>query len=187
MNDNSCEDASLTTFQDSAIYYGYFLYLLHEVLLQNMLSTKETILFIVPMINSTITSSIIALFACLGFVASFMLQDLCEDISKTKQNLILSATFNLEDQLRKWKRCYQLICKYIERLNVCFGLILLIYLTKSFISFITFSFSVVVDIQKGVFFSQESLTIVYVTFFISSWCYLIAIVVVSNRIKSQVK
>ena len=138
------------------------------------------------MVSSTIISTVIVLFVCLGFTASFMLQDLSEDIAKSNENVILSTHFCLEARLKTWKQRYQLISKYVELINSYFGLILFIFMTKEFIAFITFSFSLIVEIQNGQFFLPENNSLIIIVFFISGWCYLTAIVAVSSEIQSQV-
>ena len=143
-------------------------------------------MLISAMVGSIISRSIISLFVCFGWTAFYLLADLCETVSRTKQNFLLSPNFSMETELKRWRRRYQLTCKFIEHINSCFGFILLLELTKGSLTFITFSFSAIVDLQDGDFFQPENQSFELVAIFVSSWCFILAVITVCNSIRTQV-
>ena len=138
------------------------------------------------LLSYVISRSIIVLFVCLGLTAYYLLQDLCEAIARTRQNQVLSPDFDIETELKRWRRRYHLICNYIERINSCFGLILLIELIKGFITFFTFAFDLIVDFENGDIYRPENHTLTLVNIFLMGWCYVTVIIAVCNTIRTQV-
>ena len=138
------------------------------------------------LLSYVISRSIIVLFVCLGLTAYYLLQDLCEAIARTRQNQVLSPDFDIETELKRWRRRYHLICNYIEHINSCFGLILLIELTKGFITFFTFAFDLIVAFENGDIYRPENETASLVNIFLLGWCYVTVVIAVCNTIRTQV-
>ena len=136
------------------------------------------------LLSSTMNRSIIILFTCLGWIAFYLLRELAEVIARTRQNIVLSADFNVETELKRWRRRYDLICKYIDRINSCFGFILIIEMIKGFVTFITFAFDLIVEFPTMNFNETENIGLIIIP--ILGWCYVIAIVTVCNAIRTQV-
>ena len=137
-------------------------------------------------LSSIVTRSIISLFVCLGWTAFYLLADLTETVSRTKQNFLLSPNFSMETELKRWRRRYQLTCKFIEHINSCFGFILLLELTKGSLTFITFSFHLVVDLESGHFFQPKYESFDLLFLFTLGWCYILAVITVCSSIRTQV-
>ena len=55
------------------------------------------------LLSSTMNRSIIILFTCLGWIAFYLLRELAEVIARTRQNIVLSADFNVETELKRWR------------------------------------------------------------------------------------
>ena len=138
------------------------------------------------MLSGTICRSTVTLFVCLCWTASHLLQDLSEDIAKVQQHVTLSSNFNMETELKEWRQRYDLVCKLIEHVDSSFGLILLIFLIKGFVTFISFSFNFTVEIQNGIFFQGGTRSFNTFIVFVSNWCYYVAIIAVCNQIRIQV-
>ena len=131
--------------------------------------------------------SIIILFTCLGWIAFYLLRELTEAIGRIRQNIVLSPHFNVETELKRWRRRYDLICKYIDRINSCFGFILIIEMIKGFLTFITFAFDHIVNLQICHDHASHShYTYNLIIIFVLSWCYIITILTVCNNIRTQV-
>ena len=92
-------------------------------------------------ISNMNTFVIMNCFCCFAWMGSMMLQVLIDDIVATGQLNGRIHVSIIDLKIMKWKEFYRLVDEYLHQLNRCFGLILLCYTTKTFVSTVTFTFS----------------------------------------------
>lgn len=97
----------------------------------------------------------ITLFCSLSFTAGTMMSSLREDISKR---------FKWNDAyVKRFKSHYDLVCQYVEEIDACFGALLLVTLTSTFIRTINNTFfaitSYIQDVERNNSFTAILYTI----------------------------
>lgn len=53
-----------------------------------------------------------------------------------------------EDRLEQWRRQHALLCELIVRINRCFGVVLLLAIANTFVSFVTLTFEMAMAFQQ---------------------------------------
>jgi gustatory receptor len=66
-------------------------------------------------------------------------------------------SFTVSQQLENWRRLHALTCQLVDRINSCFGFILLVAMTHGFISFISDSFEITMAFSNGTNFQSRFL------------------------------
>lgn len=99
------------------------------------------------------TASTIGVFICLTWMASMTLEALAKEIKLKSEIPFMDSSHaetTIKNQLIKWRRDYGLICEFVDQINRCFGFILLVFVTDQFIICITYSFSILLDLEKDI-------------------------------------
>ena len=135
------------------------------------------------------SSSTVILFAYISWMASVMIERLVHDVSRAiKYSLIDQATADW--YLNRWQRHHRWACKFIKRINECFGLILLVFVIVQSICFVTYSFFVCKDlikvIKSGRLFASPLVAVVTAAHWMSPLLRIYIVSVVCNEIQSQV-
>lgn len=138
------------------------------------------------------SSSIVFLFVYLSWMVSLIFQRLASDVSRAAKLSLLDKPETVESYLKEWQRNHRFACKYIKRINECFGLILLVFFIAQFICFMAHSFFVckhlIAMIKSGDLFpSKQSMLVTIVTGlnWISPLFRIYIIAVVCDQIQSQ--
>lgn len=103
-----------------------------------------------------------------------------EDIAVISHQLVDRAEF---DPLNKWKLRYVLLTQLIDRINQCFGFVLLQSITYFYISIVNSAFYVFISLTYGNYISTGS----YLYNIVKHMLYLLAIALVPHKIKSEVR
>lgn len=90
--------------------------------------------------------SSLGLFLCLSRMAALILQQVAEDIARSRQCSFYAPRYY--SAVAKWRQSYVLIRRLVYELNRCFGLILLVFVIKQFVAIVTIIFDVVVKVQQ---------------------------------------
>ncbi len=107
----------------------------------------ETLIEALSKISEVVSLSILVLFCVLVWATSHMFRYLnfkfAEFANSCSSSLDLLNSLDLvESELEKWRRHHSLVCQLVEQINSCFGIILLVGVIHSFVSFITDSFEI---------------------------------------------
>ena len=87
--------------------------------------------------------SVILLLSVLIWFVSLLFEHLNGVLLKILQMAVIN-----ESRLERWRCQHALICELIARINRCFGLILLLAITNTFISFVTLTFELAMVFQE---------------------------------------
>lgn len=133
-------------------------------------------------------TSAIALFVCLGWVTSIMLDALVKDIqSYPIQGSVAShASNHLSVGLLalEWKQMHVLVCEFLQHINCCFGLVLLMFISKQFVCIINDAFMTTITLQTTNRVSVVNVLSVLAT--MKNLFYLYMVTYVSEKIRNQV-
>ena len=141
-------------------------------------TTKEFIFWTSIFISQLYPISAIVLFCCLVETSSIITKTLAEDIRDQRNKGIIET--NSPQLLTKWKRKNMLICEFVGKINQCFGLIILLFTMKQFINFITFSFSIVLELRRG------EISAIFFIFLAKNSIYLAVMMLLCQRRKNMV-
>ena len=122
--------------------------------------------------------SAVILFTCLTWTASMMLQRLIDQLPTDG----IPLHIELNQQLVKWKRNLALINNYIQKINNYFGVILLAFLVKQLVNFVTYIYFLIKAMQTNDLVSLKFLSVSLVKTVI----YVTLLALVSHRIKQKV-
>ena len=124
--------------------------------------------------------SAIALFVCLGWLTSIVLEALVQDI----QSYLNKSCADHLQLVVKWKRTHVLVCEFVQHINDCFGLVLLIFIAKQFICIINDAFVTIAAFRAMNRASvADVLSIMAIT---KNLFYLYMVTYVSEKIRNQV-
>ena len=171
------------------MYLFHYSYYQEVALLIYNLSLGEkstvTILQSIGMVFSAANNaSAMGVFICLTWMTSMILQALARDIKLRTAELPSHSDILMKTQLLKWRRHYGLICELVDQINHCFGLILLIFVAKQFIVCITYSFSILLDLQKDIISPQTMYLFQFLIFYLS---YITLTTTICHNIRKQVE
>lgn len=113
-------------------------------------STYEIVIWFFAFIVKVWPISALVLFYSVAWQSASFYGDIRQDV---KRNL----TKVKEENIRKWKRSLCLADELVDRINDCFGLILLVSITHFFVEFIARSFYLVSNISRN---QQDIISIV---------------------------
>jgi hypothetical protein len=88
----------------------------------------------------------------------------------------------LSSELEKWRRHHIFVCQFIEHINACFGLIIITFISYSFISFITCCYLMYDSIDSD----KKNVLLVPFTELLQKSIQMLTFIGVSVKIKSQV-
>ncbi len=95
-------------------------------------------------ISETISLTIMALFCVFVWVIYRMFGYL--NLKAAEFPSILSSSFGsinfMSSHLENWRRHYTLVCQLVDRINTCFGVIVLVAMAFSFVTFITDTYEI---------------------------------------------
>ena len=131
-------------------------------------------------------ASTIGVFICLTWMTSMTLEALAKEIKHNSAILSTDsahAEATMKSQLVKWRRHYGLICEFVDQINRCFGFILLVFVAEQFIICITYSFSILLDLQKDV---VTPTTLYYFQFLVFYLSYITFTTTICHSIRKQV-
>lgn len=143
------------------------------------------------------------LFATLGWITSLgfealrdQLSALIEAVKGEKGQLgikCLSLCGNndametmMMSRLRKWKQQHVLLCDTTERINQCFGFVLLVWVSHVFVSFISTSFYFINSIFL-VADENRALQIISIALFIQQSVHILLLTVVPSKLQREVR
>jgi hypothetical protein len=92
-----------------------------------------------------------------------------------------SPSFSVSQKLENWRRFHVLICQLVDRINSCFGFILLVAMTHGFISFISDSFEITMA-----FSNHDTFQTRFLIRFCQHFALLFAVCYSSYRLQSEV-
>ena len=128
----------------------------------------------------------IGVFICLTWMTSMTLEALAKEIklsSEIPSTESPHAEATMKTRLIKWRRQYGLICEFVDQINRCFGFILLIFVAEQFVICITYSFSILLDLQKDI---VTPLTLYYFQFLVFYLSYITLTTTICHSIQKQV-
>lgn len=145
----------------------------------------STFSFVVSRGSQLYPISAIALFVCLGWVASIILEAIVKDIqSYPTKNLLLSHISNHFQSVVKWKRMHVLVCEFLQHIDGCFGLVLLIFIAKQFMCIINDTYVTIIAFQTTKHLSVVN--VVPMLAMIKHFFFLYMVTYVSEKIRKQV-
>ena len=107
----------------------------------------ETSIEALSQMTETLSFSILVLFCVLVWSTSHIFRNLNLEIIYFTSPTSLSLDSSLgcvRTQLENWRRYHTLACQLVVQINKCFGIILLVAMTHSFVSFIIDSFEITI-------------------------------------------
>nr|CAH0103455.1 unnamed protein product [Daphnia galeata] len=136
-------------------------------------------------ISRTTIISVFLLFCILVRVITLIFQGLNEQLfhlnEPEKFSSIYSSNRILNIRLEKWRRNHTLVCRLIEMINKCFGLVMVITVVNVFISFITTTFEIVNCIQES-----DTIPFMFVSIFLKKSCLLTISIYEPYRLQAEV-
>ena len=136
-------------------------------------------------ISRTTIISVFFLFCILVRVITLIFQGLNEQLlhlnEPEKFSSIYSSNRILNIRLEKWRRNHTLVCRLIEMINKCFGLVMVITVVNVFISFITTTFEIVNCIQES-----DTIPFMFVSIFLKKSCLLTISIYEPYRLQAEV-
>lgn len=120
------------------------LYFASSFIPTNSQTLMDLLSFPLSKLLETISLSIVALFCSIVWVVYRMFNYLNLKAAEFSSILPLSiGSFNLiKTHLENWRRQHTLVCQLVDRINSCFGIILLVAMTHSFVSFISDTYEI---------------------------------------------
>ena len=97
------------------------------------------------------TCSSVGLFLCLSRMTALIVREVAEDVARSRKCSFYVARYY--SALAKWRCIYVLVRRLIHELNRCFGLILLVFISKQFVAIVTVIFEIMLNIQQENFFA----------------------------------
>ena len=136
-------------------------------------------------ISRTTIISVFFLFCILVRVITLIFQGLNEQLlhlnEPEKFSSIYSSNRILNIRLEKWRRNHTLVCRLIEMINKCFGLVMVITVVNVFISFITTTFEIVRSMQD-----DATIPVLFVVIFVKKSILLSIIIYEPYRLQAEV-
>jgi hypothetical protein len=145
---------------------------------------KVTLVTSLSKLSETLSLSILVFFFVLVWSNIYLFR-----FANLKTSGLLEATssssapcFTISQQLENWRRFHVFVCQLVDRINSCFGFILLVAMTHGFISFISDSFEITMA-----FSNNETFQTRFLIRFCQHFALLFVVCYSSYRLQSEVK
>jgi hypothetical protein len=119
-----------------------------------------------------------ALFSCFGWMVASMLTILAERVMEQSN----SNCSDWEKMFVRWRHLYLKISRLVDKMNECYGFLLLFLITSSFVMTINSSFIIMRDVNEGIDYN----CVIHSFFLIIQFSHFAVLAYVPHRIRESV-
>lgn len=133
-------------------------------------------------VSETLSLSILVVFCLISWTISYIFHYLNFKTGELTMKASPGSPDIVVNQLENWRRQHAFTCHLVEKTNSCFGIVLLIAITHSFVSFITDTFEITMAFK-----TSNSLQTHFIIRFVQHFFLLSLVCLGSSCIQSEVR